>query len=358
MMGIGTVTFTDQSTLLINTNGILGVESLNETLPNNTVCTIPTTRVNFNILESAHVNIGQGNTIWGGVFQVGDTVATSGNAVNFTLTLNGADAQFNLGTGGFFGLGAGVVRPNQGPNDNQTNVLADTLFDVNQITLNFFAGEFDHNRIFTSDDPRSASMVLGSFTSMTINYDVIDDIAELNAADFLTSGGGNLFLLVPGSVPGANLGAMRLFLPTGASDNIINAPFGATTVQLVRMRDGLLASTELHSDATPVIGGPLPIFTAIKTGDSTAVVNPSYTLSNVAPLDTQRFRQERTLGVLGYVDRGIIGRQDFINIIDTNGGTNGEQRSRAYDIGAVFVQIDTTQPAPGPVLTSNQILSE
>ena len=58
---------------------------------------------------------------------MGDTVATLGNTVNFTLTINGADAQFNIGAGGFFGLGAGVVRPNQGINDSQSDVLADTL---------------------------------------------------------------------------------------------------------------------------------------------------------------------------------------------------------------------------------------
>jgi hypothetical protein len=356
MMGIGTVTFTDNSTLLINTNGILGIESLNETLPNSTVCLIPTTTVNFNIFESAQVNIGEGNTIWGGVFQVGDTVATQGNAVNFILTINGPNAKFNVSAGGFFGLGAGVVRPSQGPNDNQSHVLADTMFDVNQVTLNFFGGEFDHNRIFTSDDPRSASMVLGVFNNMTVNYINVDDLDELNAADYVTSGGGNFFFLAPGT--SSNLGAMRMYLPTNADDNVINAPFGATTVPLARMRDGLFASTELLSEAVDPNGVPFTMFLALKTGDSTDAFGPATGLADCAPLDPDRFRQERTFGNLGYVDRSKIGRRQFQNVIDSAGGTAGERRSRLYDLGAARVQIDIASPAPGPLLAVRQIRSE
>jgi hypothetical protein len=331
---------------------------LNETLPNSTVCLIPTTTVNFTILESAQVNIGEGNTIWGGVFQVGDTVATSGNAVNFILTINGPNAKFNVSAGGFFGLGAGVVRPSQGPNDSQSHVLADTMFDVNQVTLNFLGGEFDHNRIFTSDDPRSASMVLGVFNNMTVNYIPIDDLDELNASDYVTSGGGNFFLLRPGSVPGANVGAMRMYLPTNADDDVINAPFGATTVPLTRMFDSLLASTELLSEASDVSGDPFTMFAAIKTGDSTDAFGPATGLADCAPLDPDRFRQERTFGVVGYVDRAKIGRPTFQSVIDAEGGTAGERRSRLYDLGAARVQINTALPAPGPLLAVRQIRSE
>jgi hypothetical protein len=355
MMGIGTVTFTDNSTLLINTNGILGIESLNETLPNSTVCLIPTTTVDFNILESAHVNIGQGNTIWGGAFQVGDTVATQGNAVNFTLTLNGADAQFNIGAGGFFGLGAGVVRPNQGPNDRQTNVLADTLFDVNQLNLNLFGGELSHNRIFSSNDPRSSSMVLGAFSAIAIDFDNSSDILAFNTADYLTSGGGNFFLLVPAGQ--ANAGAMRLYIPINADDNFINAPFGATTVTLVRMRDGLLASTILMSDVSDVNLAPLIAFLLLKTGDATNAPGPSRGKADAAPVDPQRFRQELTFGNLGYVDRAVIGRQQFQDVEDAEGGTPGERRSRVYDLGAASVEINTTGDAPGPVTLVMQIIT-
>ena len=354
VMGVGTIRFTDNATMLINTNGILGVESSYLT-PNGTVCEILTTDVTLEILEAAQVNIGKGNDILGGVFQVGDVTALVDHEVNFTLTLNGADAQFNIGSGGFFGLGAGIVRPNQGPNDNQSDVLADTTFDVNQITLNFFAGEFDHNRIFSSDDVRSASMVLGSFNAMTVDFINIDDLTELNADDFLISGGGNFFLLVPGSQGAGNLGAMRLYLPTNADDNIINAPFGAITVPLVRMRDGLLATTELLDESIDPSGSPLSVFLAIKTGDATDQFGPATGLSDAAPVDPDRFRQERTFGRLGYVDRAKIGRQDFMDIIDAEGGTQGERLNRAYNLGAVRVQIDTSVSAAGPVTLVNQI---
>jgi hypothetical protein len=342
--------------MLINTNGILGIESLDETLPNDTVCTITNTNVTMQILESAEVNIGQGNTIWGGVFQVGNTTFNEGQQVNFTLTLAGANAQFNIGAGGFFGLGAGVVRPNQGVDDDQSHVLANTLFNANLMVMNLFGGEFAHNRIFSSDDPRSSSMVFGSFSTLTVNFDTSDDINVFNSANFLTSGGGNFLVLTPGTE--GNFGAMRMYVPTDAPDNIILAPYGSSIVALTRMFDGLLGSSILISEITDQTLAPINAFLALKTTDSTSVPGPSYGKSNAAPVDPERFRQELTFGLLGYVDRSYIGRQQFQDVIDAEGGTPGERRSRLYDLGAAYVQVQTSGTTPpGPVIDISQIFT-
>jgi hypothetical protein len=293
------------------------------------------------------------------VFQVGNVASPEEEtSVEFVLTLNGADAQFNIGSGGFFGLGAGVVRPNQGVccpplADPQSNVLADTLFNVGQIRLNLFGGELDHSRIFNSDDSRSSSMVIGLATGFVLDFDNSSDIENFNASDYLTSGGGNFFLLVPGDAELGNLGAMRLI--DREDDNIINAPFGDTTVPLVRMRDGILASTFLMSDVADVSFGPLLTFTHLKTGDATNSGGPARGKADAAPVDPERFRQELTFGLLGYVDRGMIGRQTFQNVNDAEGGTPGERRSRLYDLGAAAVQINTAGDAPGPVTRISQI---
>lgn len=360
LMGIGTMRLTDNASMLINTNGILSVESLREVLPTNpiTICEIGTTDVTVELFEAAHLNIGNGNNILGGVFQVGDVQDLEDHIVNFTLTINGADAVFNIGAGGFFGLGAGVVRPHQGMGDTQTNVLADTLFNANQLQLNLFGGELSHNRIFSSDDERSASMVIGAAATISVDFDNETDITDFNTSNYLTSGGGNFFLLVPGTGGEApSFGAMRLYDPTNADDNIINAPFGLGTVPLVRMRDGILGSTLLISEITDLALPPLAMFLALKTGDATNAPGPSRGKADAAPLNPDRFRQELTFGVLGYVDRDRIGRQQFQDVIDAEGGTPGERRTRLYDLGAAAVQVNTAVSAPGPVTRVMQIIT-
>ncbi len=361
VMGTGTMRFTDNSSMLINTNGIFSVESL-YVLPSGIVCAMPATQVTLEVLEAAQINIGNGNDILGGVFQVGNVQSPDAEtAVNFVLTLNGADARFNLSSGGFFGLGAGVVRPNQGNADdilptlpaNQSRVLADTLFNVDQVRLNLYGGELSHNRIFVSDDLRAASMVLGAVTQITVDFDNTTDTELYNAADYLTSGGGNFFLLLPGTQ--GNLGAQRLI--DRLDDDFIDAPFGATTVQLDRMRDGILGSTILISDIVDINLTPTDIFYALKTGDATNQPGPARGKADAAPQDPQRFRQELTFGNLGYVDRGMIGRQVFQDVIDAEGGTPGERRSRLYDLGAAAVQVNTSVEAPGPVTRVMQIIT-
>lgn len=351
VMGTGTMRFTDDSSMLINTNGIFSVESL-YVLPSGIICSMPATQVTLEVLEAAQINIGNGNNILGGVFQVGNVQSPDAEtAVNFVLTLNGADARFNIGAGGFFGLGAGVVRPNQGTGDNQSNVLADTLFNTDVVILNLLAGEFNHNRIFNSDNEKSSSMVLGSVGTITVNFENVNNLEELNAEDFLISGGGNFFLLVPAGLN--DVGAMRLI--NRFENNIINAPFGATTVPLVRMRSSILASTELLDEDTDPSGTPLSVFLSIKTGDATAEFGPATGFSDAAALNPDRFRQEREFGLLGYVDRNQIGRESFMDVVDSEGGTQGERRARLYDLGAARVQIDTSVAAPGPVTLVSQV---
>lgn len=364
VMGTGTMRFTDDSSMLINTNGIFSVESL-YVLPSGTICSMPATQVTLEVLEAAQINIGNGNDILGGVFQVGNVqFPDEETAVNFVLTINGADAQFNVNSGGFFGLGAGVVRPNQGNADNilptlpanQSRTLADTLFNVDQVRLNLYGGKLSHNRIFDSDDIRAASMVLGAVTQITVDFDNTTDTEQFNTADYLTSGGGNFFLLFPGvdGQPGSR-GAQRLICRE--DDDFIDAPFGATTVPLVRMRDGILGSTILISDIVDINLTPTDIFLALKTGDATNQPGPARGKADAAPQDPHRFRQELTFGKLGFVDRGTIGRRQFQDVIDAEGGTQGERRSRVYDLGAAAVQINTAEPAPGTVTRVMQIIT-
>jgi len=363
IMGEGTLRFTDAASLLALTNGVIGIETLNETLANGTVCVIDTTDVTIELVEGGQFNLGTGNNTFGGVLQVGDVLPFEGHDVNFTLTLNGADAVFNTGAGSFFGIGAGVVRPNQGQSngtlpDVQSNVLADVLNDVNIVTFNFLAGSFNHNRTVTSDDPASHSIVFGPVNEFNVNYTNEDTIEGFNIADFLCAGGGNIFYMVPGTDDDDNLGALRLICRT--DDNVINAPYTGSstgTTALDRLFDGILASTPMLATFEDLSDTSQNIFLDLKASEATNAFGRSFGKATAAPASIETFRQELTLGIFGYVDRSMIGRYTFADLLDINGGSEAERRGYAFGLGAATIKVDTALAAPGPVIVAGNIPS-
>lgn len=351
ILGTGTLRFTDNASLTLRTNGILSVETIDVG-----GCSVPSTAVTIELNEAAQFNIGNGNNILGGSFQVGDVTPFEGRTIDFTLLINGADATFGMGSGAFLGLGAGVVRPAQG--GAQSNVIADTLFNVRTVKLDLKGGNFKADRVFNSDDERSQSIVFGSMANFQVDYINVDTIAELDAADFLVSGGGNLFYLLPGGE--TDLGGIRLI--NRQDDDIIDAPWPSLaqpnrTVALRRLRDGILASSELLDMSVDLDEPAETIFLALKVSDATNELGRSTGIAVAAPVNPDRFRNARTLGRFGYIDRGFIGRQDFADLINTNGASEDDRRQDAYDIGAARVQVDTSVPAPGPVTVASSILN-
>jgi hypothetical protein len=351
--GVGTLRLRDRAQSFAGVGAIFGLETLNTTLPGGTVCTIPTTNMTLELDEGASWQIGFGNHDEGGSFQIGNVQENgAGHSISFTLTLDGTDATFVMGAGGFFGLGAGIVRPTaQG--EPQSMCLADTLFDVASITFNNMEGSFQEQRIFASSSPLSQSLVIGNVGAFNLVFaEQGDDPVTLDTDNFGIYGGGNLYQIIPGT--GSNVGAVYLINLT--DDNIIAIPVtGGTPVPDARLFAGILASTDMLDNVTVSGLTPTAFFQTVKALSATNVVSRSLGLSTIAPTDPLAFRESRTTAILGYVDRGFIGRVTISDIIDSNGASQGDRRARAYDIGTVGVVINTAQPPPAPVFTATQI---
>ena len=356
--GVGSIRLRDRAQSFIGVGAVVGLETLRETLPGPVFCTIPLTDLTLELDEGTSWQIGFGNNDEGGSFQIGNVEENSSEGqphfINFTLQLNGPDATFVMGAGGFFGLGAGVVRPTA-HDEPQSMALSDTLFDVANITFNNMEGSFQVERIFNSNDPRSQSLVVGNVAAFNLRFAKPgDDSANLDTDNFGIYGGGNFFQLVPGTDVADNLGAVHLI--NLISDDVILIPVtGGPSVPDARLFAGILASTDMLDNLNVAGLTPAQFFQTWKALSATVDFSRSTDRSTIAPLDPLAFRESRTSGVLGYVDRGSIGRVQISDIIDANGASEGDRRARAYDIGTVVVSVNISLPAPAPVFTATQI---
>jgi len=349
IVGTGSIVMADQSQAILEPQAYVGVETLYRILPGDfgdTIFEIPTTNFTLELTDGGQFIMGEGNTREGGSFQVGNTVSHAGHSITFTLLMNGEGARFVAGAGSFFGLGAGVVRGDQ---SNMTATFADVLFNTAQVNFDFGSGTMTFDRIFDSDETQSQAFVIGDVGAFDVNYLTDTPETPIRNRNFDMLGGSNLYLILPPQ--SFNSGAMALV--DRLQDGVIQAPVTTnppTTVTVTRMETGILASTALMDNIT--VGGltPTELFDTFKVVEGTAAITRDLGLADAAPFDVARFRG--TFGILGYVDRGLIGRFNFTDVTDINangpGGTPEDRRLAAFDIGAVAVQVDTlTEPAPG-----------
>ena len=160
LIGGGTIELVDNALASLPFNAFVGVETISTP-----TCEITTTDITLNIADNGAFAIGHFNYNEGGVLQIGNVEDLGeDHTVNFTLTLDGENARFSIGSRGFFGLGVGIERfdgqpevlttrartcpTNFVPNEN----IVDTLSNVGAITFNFLNGLFLHDRIFSGDD--------------------------------------------------------------------------------------------------------------------------------------------------------------------------------------------------------------
>lgn len=355
IIGEGTMRFKDNSSVIIRQDSFVGIETLSETLRDGQPCEIATTNVTIQLQDNSEFLIGRENFLEGGALQIGNVEDFSGHSITFTLELNGTNAEFVIGALGFFGLGTGIVNACvTNPND----LLIDTTFNVAQINFNFIDGKFEHDRIYDGDNSFASLLAIGEVPSINVNFaedtDGDDTIEEQRVTNFDISGGGNIVQITAGSGgANGNPGAIRPIVRT--DDNLVAIPVtGGDPVDSQRMIAGLLASLYLSPREDIVSTSGNEFFNAIKTQDATLGITPATNLANVAPAG-EAFRDARTQGRMGYIDRGAIGRDNLSDIIDSNGGTPETRRDRAYDVGAVYIQIDQTQEEPGSVQFATQV---
>jgi hypothetical protein len=197
-------------------------------------------------------------------------------------------------------------------------------------------------------------MVIGNVGATTIEYLTDAPGTPLRNRFFDFLGGGNLYLITPGQ--GFNDGAMALV--NRLQDDIIEAPVtDSTPVTVTRMRSGVFASTALQDSVTVAGLTATQFFETFKVVEGTSAITRDLGLADAAPFDVSAARG--TFGLMVYVDRDTLGRFNFDDVTDINvngsGGTPEERRLSAYDVGALNVQVNTTQPAPGAPLFAIQL---
>lgn len=335
LAGQGRIEFVDNGQAQLPFNAFVGVENIQSS-----TCSISTTDLTIAVLDNGAFEIGRLNYNEGGVLQIGNTTDLGeGNSVSFTLELNGDDANFSIGSRGFFGLGAGIVRFDAQiqtdvirqavcplsfiPNNN----LVATLNNVETITFRLFGGRFEHDRIFSGDEINASLIAIGDNSGMTfdLDFEIPDenvDSALERISNFNVAGGGNMVLIEPG------IGSLQPVVL--AQDSVITD----------RLSSSIMASTLLQTDNLDIIGlNAAAFFDYFKTHDAVTDVDRINTLGRAnAASQGDSFRPEHQNIRLDTVSQGVILRIPAFDIVGA--GENDSKRRNAIDTAAVFVDID------------------
>lgn len=306
---IGTIRFTGCSYFTINENAFVGVETSAD-------CSLAT-NLTFILEDSAKWMIGSCNR-FGGAFQVGNTDFQYENLVNFTLIINGNEAEFAIGQEAFVGLGVVIASklPNSVPNDWYVG----QAYNVGSITINIKNGVFTHNIIWDGNTSAEefylvgSALAIGSMGSYSLEFfgDPNRRLANLSRATI--RGGGNL-VLVEDTAP------TQLAIESENTDTV-----------------GILASGPIFKVGTETFSGSgTGLFNFWRYADVEGTLLQLNSRTDIGPF----IRNEM---MAGYVDRGYIQRFVQIEIVGSAGATTDQAHS--IDIGAAAVRLVPSTDAP------------
>ncbi len=222
------------------------------------------------------------------------------------------------------------------------------MHNVDTIKFNFFDGRFAHDRIFDTDSTQGSIMAINSAAEFTVDFeeigDDIDDVSEQRTSNFNVAGGGNLVVVTPGS------GSVHPIVRDDDNEVVVNPTTGDIDP---RRRVSIFASSllqDLDEDETGIDGNEF--FDEFKTADAVLGGRTnSIGRANVAQAG-ENFRESRLQLRLVAVSNGTIVRTSISDIISVPGGTPSDNRNKASDLGAVFININ---PVTNDVLTATQI---
>lgn len=326
-VGTGTVLFKGCSQFIINNNSFVGVET-------SAACGVYNTNLTFEFDDAGKMLIGDGCAQYGGAFQVGDTQDYAVSAtVQFTLFINGRDAECAIGHEGFLGFGVGIVNKSSAQPNNWT---VDATWHVGGITINVADGIFTHNQIYTGSDSNASLLAIGparhSFNQPTVDYFVSFD-AVGSDAESVVRGGGNFVLILPAA---------------GNVDSPINPT--VTTIDGVissRLSASILASKPYFRSSTLFIGDAAGLFTFWKTPDILGDANKLPSRADAGPA-------ERNQVILGYIDQSTIGRTPWAFIVGDEGRTTTVKHT--LEIGCVAARLTwTSLVIPRPVMVALEV---
>lgn len=307
--GIGTIRFTGCSYFTINENAFVGVETSGD-------CSL-STNLTFILEDSAKWMIGSCNR-FGGAFQVGNTDFQYENSVNFTLIINGNEAEFVIGQEAFVGLGVVIASklPDSVPNDWYVG----QAYNVRSITINIKNGAFTHNIIW--DGNRSAeelylvgsALAIGSMGTYSLDFRGNPNRRLANLSRATIRGGGNLVLVED----------------TDPTQLAIESENTATV--------GILASGPIFKVGTETYSGSgAGLFNFWRYADVEGTLLQLNSRTDIGPF----VRNEM---MAGYVDRGSIQRFVQIEIVGSAGATTDQAHS--IDIGAAAIRLVPSADAP------------
>lgn len=336
LIGSGTIELVDNAVASLPFNAFVGVETI--TTP---TCDIATTDLTLNIADNGSFNIGNLNFNEGGVLQIGNVEDMGvGHTVNFTLTLDGENAAFGIGSRGFLGLGVGIERfdgqpelltlrartcpTNFVPNENIVN----TLNNVGDITFNFLNGRFAHDRIFSGDEVDASLVAVGNVPGADFNLNFefpnenIDPVLR-RISDFNIAGGGNFVLVEPGT---GGIHPVVLDESAQLSDRLTAGIFASTLLQ------------ENNVDQSGLTGAEF--FDYFKTYDAVLDVDRDNAIGRAnAASEGDSFRTAADPARIGLVADGSIIRGQLYDLIGA--GDEDSKRNSAIETAAVFVTIDS-----------------
>jgi len=333
IMGEGTIEMKDNTTALIPLDSFVGIESFSEG-----ECEITTTDIELKLTDNAEFFVGRLEVTEGGVFQVGN-VADFGSehSVNFTLTLEGDNADFVIGRLGFVGWGVGVERACAVTEDGEvapSALLINTTHNLGEITFNFNDGHFLHDRMFDTDDTGGSVLAVNSDAIFNINFeDVGDDFADLSTQrtnNFNIAGGGNLVLVTPG------VGSVHSIVRNDDDEVVVNTTTGDTHA---RIRVSMQASSLLKDKDENEVGiDGNEFFDEMKVHDSVLETSRTNTIARATAARVgESFRNARLLRI------GTVANDEIIRTTDDDvlgsAGTSDDRIERAVENAAVFVTL-------------------
>jgi hypothetical protein len=176
-LGSGQVTIQESAVMSVPRGSFIGIET------DTCLFGAQTSAQSWRVADSGQLNIGDNET-YGGVFQVGNTIAKGGTTISFTLILEGQDALVQVNSQGFLGLGMGMAFNQPGVVMNSR--LVGKTYNVAAISIVDTEGTFEHSTIFPGTSTQAGLIAFGPDPAFTFQFDK-------NNGEVL--GGGNIIAL-------------------------------------------------------------------------------------------------------------------------------------------------------------------
>ena len=325
--------------------GYVGIETLREIVGTTTI-DVPITNLTIQLQDNGAFVLGEAIDHYtvGDSFQVGDTVDWTGfgHSTTFTLSVDSPGSIFSVHPQGFVGFSVGIVDKRMPTPDNW---LVDTLYGVNAINLAVADGVFDHSRTFSGTNNSASLMAFGP-ASYTWILESDPSVLTDRTNQAVIHGGGNVVLVNPTS-PG--LAAYHPVVDNDSPLAIIDAAGDTSSI----IQTGILASRLMMT--IPAIGGynAQTMFNVSRVGEITqptigqSVATAAYT--------NDKDPAVRRSITTGFVNNLKIGRTIIFDIADSFGGLQEDRLVKAAELGAVSVQLNDYNAAPGTVAFAQQL---